>query len=117
MFKRFTSKHQRLNEELNENIQSLSIPCWLLENRAFLTQKDPAKDNAIRKYQPKASLNQLWKHKTVIIADKLYQHLENKNLLLKEQKGCRHASRGTKEQPLINKNGTSSGILKERKQS
>ena len=34
---------------------------------------------------------------------KLYQHLENENLLLEEQKGCRHASRGTKDQLLIDK--------------
>ena len=46
-------------------------------------------------------LNLLWKRKTGIIADKLYQHLENENLLLEEQKGCRHASRGTKDQFLI----------------
>ena len=40
---------------------------------------------------------------TIIIADKLCQHLENENLLLEEQKGCRHASRGTKGQLLIDK--------------
>ena len=34
---------------------------------------------------------------------KLYQHLENENLLLEEQKGCRHASRGNKDQLLIDK--------------
>ena len=46
-------------------------------------------------------LNLLWKLKTGIIADKLYQHLENENLLLEEQKGCRHASRATRDQFLI----------------
>ena len=48
-------------------------------------------------------LKPIWKLKTGIIADKLYQHLENKNLLLEEQKGCRHACRGTKDQLLIDK--------------
>ena len=99
---RFTGQHQRLTEELNENIQSLSIPSRLLKSRIVLIQKDPPTGKAILNYQPKASLNLLWKLKTGIIADKLYQHLENKNLLLEEQKGCRHASRGTKEAVIKN---------------
>ena len=101
--KRFNSQHQRLTEELNENIQSISIPSWLLKSRTVLIQKDPAKGNNVRNYHPKASLNLLWEFKTGIIADKLYQHLQNENLLLEEQKGCRHASKGTKNQLLINK--------------
>ena len=88
---------------MNENIQSISIPNWLLKSRTILIQKDPAKGNAVRNYQPKASLNLLWEFKTGIIADKLYQHLQNENLLLEEQKDCRHASSGTKNQLLINK--------------
>ena len=48
-------------------------------------------------------LKPIWKLKTGIIADKLYQHLENKNLFLEEQKGCRHTSRGTNDQLLIEK--------------
>ena len=88
---------------MNENIQSISLPNWLLKSRTVLIQKDPAKGNAVRNYQPKASLNLLWEFKTGIIADKLYQHLQNENLLLEEQKDCRHASSGTKNQLLINK--------------
>ena len=38
------------------------------------------------------------KLKTGIIFDKLYHHLENENLLLEEQKGCRHTSKDTKDQ-------------------
>ena len=40
---------------------------------------------------------------TNIIVDKLYQHLENENLLLAEQNGCRYPSRGTKVQLLTDK--------------
>ena len=87
---------------MNENIQSISIPNWLLKSRTILIQKDPAKGNAIRSYPP-PSLNLLWEFKTGIIADKLYQHLQNENLLLEEQKDWIHASSGTKNQLLINK--------------
>ena len=35
--KRYASQHQRLTEELNENIQSLLVPSWLVKNRtAFI---------------------------------------------------------------------------------
>ena len=44
--KSFTSQHQRLTEELNENIQSLSISSWLVKSRTVLVQKEPTKGNA-----------------------------------------------------------------------
>ena len=47
--RRFTSQHQRLTEVLNENIQSLSTPNWLLKSRTALFQKDSAKGNAVGK--------------------------------------------------------------------
>ena len=96
--KSFTSQHQRMNE----NIQSLSTSSWLVKGRTGLIQKDSAKGNAVGSYRPIACLNLLWRLKTGIIADKLYQHLKNENLLL-EQKGCRHVSTGTKDQFLIDK--------------
>ena len=75
--KRFTSQHQRLTEEWNENSQSLSIPSWLVKSRIVLTQKDPAKGNAVGNYRPIACFNLSRKLKTSIIADKLYRNLEN----------------------------------------
>ena len=55
--KRFTSQHQRLTEEWNENSQSLSIPSWLVKSRIVLTQKDSAKGNAVGNYRPIACFN------------------------------------------------------------
>ena len=101
--KRFTSQHLRLTEELNDNIQPHSNLSRLMKSRTVLIKKDPAKGNAVGNYQPIACLNLLWKLKTGIIDDKFYQHLESENLLLDEQKGCRHASRNTKDQLLMDK--------------
>ena len=84
---RFTSQHQRLTEEFNENIYSLSISSWLVRSRTVLIQKDPAKGNAEGNYRTKVCLSLSWKLKTGINAEKLYQHLENESLLLEEQKG------------------------------
>ena len=88
---------------MKENIPSFSIPDWLLKSITVLIQKDPAKRNAVRNYRPIACLILLWKFKTGIITDKLYQHLGNENFLLEEKKGWRHASRDTKDQLLIDK--------------
>ena len=74
-----------------------------MKSRTDLIKKNPAKGNDVGNYSLIVCLNLLWKLKTDIIADKFYQHLENENLLLKEQNGCRHASRGTKDQLLIDK--------------
>ena len=49
------------------------------------------------------SLPLLWKLLTGILAEELYEHLEQANILLWEQKGCRKGSRGTKDQLPIDK--------------
>ena len=69
----------------------------------MLILKDPTKGNAVGNYRPIACLNLLWKPLTGIITDKLYEYIENQDLLPIEQKACRHRSRGTKDQLLINK--------------
>ena len=45
----------------------------------------------------------MWKLLTSIVADKIYNHLEESDLLAEEQKGCRRNSRVTKDQLLIDK--------------
>ena len=45
----------------------------------------------------------MWKLLTDIVADQIYNHLEENNLLPEEQKGCCRNSRGTKDQLLIDK--------------
>ena len=69
--KRFASQHQRLTEELNENIQSLSITSLLVKNRSVLINVDPAKSNALGNNKQITGLNLLWKLKTGIIADNI----------------------------------------------
>lgn len=77
--KGFTSQHQMLTEELNENIHSLSIPSWLVKSRTVLIKKVLAKGNAVNNYRQIACLYLLLKLKAGIISDKLYQNLQNKN--------------------------------------
>ena len=47
----------------------------------------------------------MWKLLTGVIAEETYNYLDREKSLPEEQKGCRRASRGTKDQLLIDKNG------------
>lgn len=69
--KGFTSQHQMLTEELNENIHSLSIPIWLVKSRTVLIKKVLAKGNAVNNYRQIACLNPLLKLKAGIISDNI----------------------------------------------
>ena len=45
----------------------------------------------------------MWKLITGIVADEMYNHLEENGILPEEQKGCHRNSRGSKDQLLIDK--------------
>ena len=45
----------------------------------------------------------MWKLLTGVIAEEMYNYLEQKKILPEEQKGCKRGSRGTKDQLLIDK--------------
>lgn len=53
--KMITGLYQRLTEQLNENMQFLSIPSWLVKRRTGITSKMSAKGNNVDNYRPIAS--------------------------------------------------------------
>ena len=61
----------------------------MVESRTVLIQKDARKGNAVGNYRPIACLNFLWKLLTGIANEKVYDHLNQQNLLPEEQNGCR----------------------------
>ena len=65
------------------------MPDWMATRRAVLLLKDKSKGNEENNYRPIPCLTLMWKLLTGIVADEIYNHLEKKNLLLEEQKGCR----------------------------
>ena len=82
----------------------------MAESWTVLIQKNPTKSNTVVNYRPITCLNLLWELLNGITTDKLYEHLENQDLLSEEQKGCRRRSRGTKDQLLID-----NGVIKNSK--
>ena len=62
-----------------------------------MLQNDKSKGNVTSNYRPITFLPLIWKLLTGVIADQIYQHLDQETLLPEEQKGCRKGSRGTND--------------------
>lgn len=79
------------------------MPEWLTYGRTVLCQKDIGKGTAVDNDRPISCLPIMWKLFTGIMADYLYDFLEEEKLLPEEQKGCRRKTRETKDQLLPDK--------------
>ena len=88
---------------LDDCIQIGDVPNLMVESRTVLIHKDARKGNAVGNYKAIVCLNLLWKLLTGIINEKVYDHLNQQNLLPEEKNGCRHRTRGTEDQLLIDK--------------
>ena len=75
----------------------------MVTGKTLLCVKVVDKGNVVTNFRPITCLPLIWKLLTGIIAEELYSHLKNTNMLTWEQKGCRKGSRGTKDQLLIDK--------------
>ena len=90
-------------KHLDDCIQKGNVPNWMVERRTVLIQKDGRKRNANGNYRLITFLNLIWKLLSGIINEKVYDHLNQQNLLPEEQKGCRRKAIGAKQQLLIEK--------------
>ena len=79
------------------------MPSWMVTGKTLLCVKELEKGNAVANFRPTTCLPLLRKLLTGILAEELYEHLEQANILPWEQKGCRKGSRETKDQLLIDK--------------
>ena len=57
--KRFSSVHQTMADILNNELQSASIPDWMVESQTVLIQKGLTKGNTVGNYRSIACLNTL----------------------------------------------------------
>lgn len=65
--------------------------------------KEIVNGNKVSNFIPITCLPLLWKLLSPVLAEELYRHLEENNLLPREQKDYRKGSRGTKHQQLTDK--------------
>ena len=94
--KEFSSLHERLAVQLDTCLISGEVPVWMTKGRTSLILKDKIKGNIVTNFRPITCLPMVWKLLQGIISEKIYYHLESKQLLPEEQKGCRKGTRGIK---------------------
>ncbi|XP_069997569.1 uncharacterized protein [Penaeus vannamei] len=93
------------SEIWDNSVKHKKNPEWLKDVEDELAGEGVQEDirSAVDNFRPITCLPLLWKLLTGIIAEELYNYLEEAALLTWEQKGCRKGSRGTKDQLLIDK--------------
>ena len=101
--KNFNNLHGNIALQLDRCLQENNVPSWMVTGKTLLCVKELEKGNAVANFRPITCLPLLWELLMGILAEELYEHLEQANILPWEQKGCRKGSRGTKDQLLIDK--------------
>ena len=102
--KNLSSLHECVSSQTNGILMAEDdLPEWMTHGRTVLCQKDPRKGNTADNYRPITCLPLMWKLLTGVIAEEMYNYLEQEKILPEEQKGCKRGSRGTKDQLLIDK--------------
>ena len=102
--KNLNNLHEQIAIQMNNILMGDdNLPAWMTHGRTVLCQKDVRKGNVVENYRPITCLPLMWKLLTGMIAEEMYNYLEQEKLLPDEQKGCKRGSRGTKHQLLIDK--------------
>ena len=87
--------------QLTRCIENGGVPVWMTKGKTVLIMKDKAKGNIASNYRPITCLPLMWKMLTPIIAEEMYNFLDNNDLLPEGQKGCRKKTRRTNDQLYI----------------
>jgi hypothetical protein len=100
-YKQFSAAHDTLKRNFNGIIQDPNkIPEFMTKGKTILITKDENTEDP-SKFRPITCLPTVYKIFTLVITQKIYQHIETCNIISEEQKGCRKNSRGCKEQIII----------------
>ena len=104
--KQLTILHPYYAKSFNRIIEGEEqTPDWLTKGTTHLIPKSEDTDQP-NQYRPITCLPTVYKLLTGIIADNMYNHLFNNNLISKQQSGCKRDCYGVKDQLLINKTVT-----------
>ena len=102
--KNLSNLYERIAVQTNKILMGDDgLPARMTHGRTVLCQKDPGKGNGVENYCPITCLSPMWKLLPGVIAEEIYDYLEQETLLPEEEKGCRRGSRGTKDQLIIDK--------------
>lgn len=101
--KNLTELHRRITTEMASCLQKGNVPTWMTSGRTVLIMKDQNKGAVPGNYRPITCLPIMWKTMTSVLANEVYEHLEDKNIIGEEQMGCRRNKRGTKDHLVLDK--------------
>ncbi|PZC80738.1 hypothetical protein B5X24_HaOG213962 [Helicoverpa armigera] len=100
-YKKLTSLHPFIYNHINDFIKHpQNIPEFITQGLTYMLPKDSDYTNPA-KYRPITCLQTIYKLTTGCIAEVIYKHTVQNNILAEEQKGCRKHSQGCKEQLTI----------------
>ena len=74
--------------QLKECSDSGFVPSWMTRGRTSLLQEVKSKGYVASDYRPITCSALIWKLLTGVIADQIYAHSDQENLLPEEQKRC-----------------------------
>ena len=102
--KHLDSLRPTLTKVINNMITSPeTTPLWMTEGKTTLVYKK-GEENKAKNYRPITCLPTMYKITTLIITEKVYEHVTQHDILPFEQKGCRQKARGCKEHLMLDKN-------------
>jgi len=85
--KRLDTMHGRIASQLNEILNRRTrLPEWMTFGRTVLCQKGPANGNAVDDFRPISCLPLMWKLKTGILADNMYDYLKRERIYLRNRR-------------------------------
>jgi len=93
--KQLTATHKYIAALFNKPFEEDQIPEWLTTGVTFLIPKNENTENP-KNYRPVTCLPTIYKLMTYIISRRMEKYTDDKNLMLKEQKGCCSGSKDAK---------------------
>ena len=106
--------HPALTEAANDILTTPETsPAWLTNGTTTLLHKSGPTNDA-RNYRPITCLPTYYKLITLMLTDKIYQHVVDSGILPPEQKGIMRKARGCKDQLMLDKIITEDAKLKKR---
>ena len=100
-YKKFVCLHKGLAKYFTHILKNPGdTPDFLTQGTTYMVPKS-ALTNDPSQYRPITCLPTMYKMLTSCIANKIYKHVEDHNILAEQQKGCRRGHQGCKEQLII----------------
>ena len=98
-----TNLHSKITKQIQDIINQNTIPPELCKGRTVLIQKDINKGTTPSNYRRITRLPMIYKLITSVMKECIQTHIERKNIMPLEQKGCLSRFRGCKDHLLLDK--------------